>query len=257
MPFELSLIDLMSPYVLEGNTFGAWYAVLRVSVHEAASDENSLTILGNVDFEGNLTVDPGNISLAWGNTENRPENDASRRDPWMDVRDGRLEFQLVVLRVASHKVSTAVAAIGASPAFANTAQVLAAYDNVPTDAPPSDYPSTGFVLERLLTTVVLHPPFLRGAKRDPNGHFGFLFLNICVNPKCQAKVSIVIIAANCKGDYLGQARSGCRYKQHQYNQIRVVRRRRPGSRRHRRGQARFSCQKTSLGCEREDGLARD
>ena len=172
MPFELSLIDLVSPYVLQGDTFGAWhavYAALRVSEHEVASDENGITIRGSVDFEGNLTVDPANMSLAWSNTENHPENDASRRDPWIDVRDARLEFQLVVPRVASQKVSTAVSAIGVSPAFSSTAQVLAAYDNIPTDAPPSDYPSTGFVLDLLLTTVVLRPPFLRGAKRDPNG----------------------------------------------------------------------------------------
>ena len=172
MPFELSLIDLVSPYVLQGDTFGAWhavYAALRVSEHEVASDENGITIRGSVDFEGNLTVDPANMSLAWSNTENHPETDASRRDPWIDVRDARLEFQLVVPRVASQKVSTAVSAIGVSPAFASTAQVLAAYDNIPTDAPPSDYPSTGFVLDLLLTTVVLRPPFLRGAKRDPNG----------------------------------------------------------------------------------------
>lgn len=172
MPFELSLIDLVSPYVLQGDTFGAWhavYAALRVAEHEVAADESGITIRGSVDFEGNLAIDPSNMSLGWSNTENHPQNDASRRDPWIDVRDARLDFQLVVPRVASQKVSTAVAAIGTSPDFANTAQVLAAYDNIPTDAPPSDYPSTGFVLDLLLTTVVLRPPFLRGAKRDPNG----------------------------------------------------------------------------------------
>jgi hypothetical protein len=172
MPFELSLIDLVSPYVLQGDTFGAWHAVLdalRVSEHEIASDENGVTIRGTVDFEGNLTVDPSSMSLTWANAENHPENDASRRDPWIDVRDTKLDFQLVVPRVASQKVSTAVTAIGANATFANAAQVLAAYDNIPTDAPPSDYPTTGFVLDLLLTAVVLRPPFLRGAKREANG----------------------------------------------------------------------------------------
>ena len=47
MPFELSLIDLVSPYVLQGDTFSAWhavYAALRVSEHEVAYDENGITI---------------------------------------------------------------------------------------------------------------------------------------------------------------------------------------------------------------------
>jgi hypothetical protein len=172
MPFELSLVDLVSPYVLQGDTFGQWHAVLavlRVSEHEIASDENGITVRGTVDFEGNLSVDPSNMSLTWANAENHPEKDASRRDPWIDVRDAKLDFQLVVPRVASQKVSTAVAAIGASAPFANTAQVLTAYDSNPNDAPPSDYPSTGFALDLLLTSVVLRPPFLRGAKREPNG----------------------------------------------------------------------------------------
>ncbi len=172
MPFELSLVDLASPYVLQGDTFGQWHAVLsvlRVAEHEIAGDENGITIRGTVEFESNLSVDPNSMALTWANAENHPERDASRRDPWIDVRDTRLDFQLVVPRAASQKVSTAVTAIGGDAAFANAAQVLNAYDTIPNDAPPSDYPSTGFVLDLLLTGVVLRPPFLRGAKREPNG----------------------------------------------------------------------------------------
>ena len=172
MPFELSLVDLVSPYVLQGDTFGKWHAVLsvfRVSEHEIAHDENGITIRGTVAFEGNLSVDPSSMALTWANAENHPEKDASRRDPWIDVRDAKLDFQLVVPRVASQKVSTAVAAIGGNGAFTNSAQVLTAYDTNPNDAPPSDYPTTGFILDLLLTSVVLRPPFLRGARREANG----------------------------------------------------------------------------------------
>lgn len=172
MPFELSLADLVLPYILQGDTLGPWHpvlSVLRVAEHEIASDENGITIRGTVEFEGNLSVDPSNMSLSWANTETHPENDASRRDPWIDVRDTKLDFQLVVPRVASQKVSAAVGAIGGDAAFAGSALVLAAYDNVPNDAPPSDYPTTEFVLDLLLTGVVLRPPFLRGAKREANG----------------------------------------------------------------------------------------
>lgn len=172
MSFELSLVDLVSPYVLQGDTFGAWHAVLsilRVAEHETAVDENGITIRGVVEFEGNLILDPMNMSIAGSNVENHPQNDASRRDPWIDIRDAKLDFQLVVPRVAAQKVSTAVAAIGGGGSFANSAAVITAYDNNPNDAPPSDYPTTGFTLDLLLTTVVLRPPFLRGAKREPNG----------------------------------------------------------------------------------------
>ncbi|HMF97007.1 MAG TPA: hypothetical protein VKE96_22060, partial [Vicinamibacterales bacterium] len=171
MAFELSLVDLVSPYVLQGDTFGQWHAVLdvlRVAWHEIARDENGITIRGTVDFEGNLSIDPSNMALTWANAENHPEQDASRRDPWIDVRDTKLDFELIVPRVASQKVATAAATIGQA-ALGNTGQVLSAYDNVPGDAPPSDYPTTGFTLDLLLTGVVLRPPFLRGAKRDPNG----------------------------------------------------------------------------------------
>lgn len=131
MPFELSLIDLVSPYVLQGDTFGAWHAVLsilRVAEHEIAADENGVTIRGTVEFEGNLSLDPTNMSIAAANAENHPQNDSSRRDPWIDIRDAKLDFQLVVPRVASQKVSTAVAAIGNAANFANSAAVITAYD---------------------------------------------------------------------------------------------------------------------------------
>lgn len=172
MPFELSLIDLVSPYVLQGDTFGQWHAalsMLRVAEFEIASDESGVTVRGTVEFEGNLTIDPSTMSISTANAENHPETDSSRRDPWIDVHDTRLDFQLLVPRVASQKVSSAVGLIGANAAFANTLQVLAAYDAVPGDLPPSDYPTTGFTLDLLLTGVVLRPPFLRGAKRETNG----------------------------------------------------------------------------------------
>ena len=41
MPFELSLVDHVSPYVLQGDTFGSWHAMfgaLRVAEHEIAAD---------------------------------------------------------------------------------------------------------------------------------------------------------------------------------------------------------------------------
>ncbi len=66
MPFELSLVDLASPYVLQGDTFGAWHAVLsvlRVAEHEVGSDESGLTIRGSVEFEGTSPSTPAHGPL--------------------------------------------------------------------------------------------------------------------------------------------------------------------------------------------------
>jgi hypothetical protein len=176
MPFDLSLFDLITPYILRGDSFGAWHAALStllVREHEISLDDAGVVIRGIVSLEGDarpwLDVSRMTMGIQAENTEGHPQNDASRRAPWIDIRDARIEFELTVPRTASQKVAQAVAAIGAAPAFAGSAAVLAAYDADPTDAPPSDYPTTEFVLDLLLTTIVLRPPFLRGAKREADG----------------------------------------------------------------------------------------
>jgi hypothetical protein len=176
MPFDLSLFDLITPYILRGDSFGAWHAALStllVREHEVAIDEAGVVVRGVVSFEGTVRpyIDLSRMTMGIEaeNTEGHPQNDASRRAPWIDIRDSKIDFQLVAPRAASQKVSTAVATIGPAPAFANTAAVLTAYDTNPLDAPPSDYPSTEFVLDLVLTTIVLRPPFLRGAKREADG----------------------------------------------------------------------------------------
>lgn len=176
MPSDLSLLDLITPYALRGDTFGPWHAALStllVREYEVGIDDSGITIRGVVSFEGTVRpyIDPSRMvmGIEAENTEGHPQHDASRRDPWIDIRDSKIEFQLVVPRAASQKVSTAVAAIGGDPGFANTGAVLAAYDVNPLDPPPSDYASTEFVLDFVLTSIVLRPPFLRGAKREPDG----------------------------------------------------------------------------------------
>ena len=176
MPYDLSLFDLITPYLLRGDSFGAWHAALStllVREHEIAVDEAGVVIRGSVSFEGTvrpyLDLSRMTMGIEAENTEGHPANDASRRAPWIDIRDSKIDFELVVPRVASQKVSTAVAAIGPAPGFANTAAVFGAYDTDPLDAPPSDYPSTAFVLDLLLVAIVLRPPFLRGAKREADG----------------------------------------------------------------------------------------
>lgn len=176
MAYDLALYDLISPYVLRGDTFGQWHAALSVLVvteHTVTGDDGGIVIRGVAHFSGDVHpyVDPSTMTFGVNaeNTEGHPANDPGRRDPWIDVRDAHIDFQLSAPRVVSQKISTAVAAIGGAAAFATSAAVITAYDNNVADPPPSDYPSTEFVLDMLLTTVVLRPPFLRGAKLDPSG----------------------------------------------------------------------------------------
>ena len=176
MPFDLALYDLISPYFLRGDTFGQWHAALStlfVSEHTSTVDDAGIVIRGIARFSVDVHphLDPSNMTFGIDaeNTEGHPANDPGRRDPWIDVRDAHINFQLSAPRVASQKISAAVTAIGASAGFASSAAVITAYDKNAANPPPSDYPSTEFVLDLLLTTVVLRLPFLRGAKLDPSG----------------------------------------------------------------------------------------
>jgi hypothetical protein len=174
--FDLALFDLLSPYVLLGDSFGQWHAALSVifvDEHTIAIDDAGVVIRGVARFSGDVHpyIDPSKMTFGVNaeNTEGHPANDPGRRDPWFDVRDAHIDFELVAPRVASQKVSTAVAAIGGAASFAQTAAVLNAYDANPGHPPPSDFPSTAFVLDLLLTTVILRPPFLLPAKLLPSG----------------------------------------------------------------------------------------
>jgi hypothetical protein len=183
MMYDLALYDLISPYVLRGDTFGQWHAALStlyVSEYSIATDDGGIVIRGVGRFSGDVHphVDPLKLtfSIDAENTEGHPANDPGRRDPWIDLQDTHINFELSAPRVASQKVTTAVTAINSgnnANNFANAAAVLTAYDsnaaNPPPNPPPSDYASTQFILDLILTAPLLRTPFLVGAKLDPSG----------------------------------------------------------------------------------------
>lgn len=95
-------------------------------------------------YSGNIgrpNFDPKTMTLSWAaeNTEGHPANDPGRRDPWIDISDDQIVFELSAPRVASQKVTTAVAAIGNAAGFSDAAAVLNAYDANAMHPPPSDY----------------------------------------------------------------------------------------------------------------------
>src|SRR5207244_2131794 len=122
------------------------------------------------------TFDPNTMtfSVFAANAEGHPGDDPARRDPWIDIRDTTIAFELTAPRRTSLKVDAAeTQLLGAGGAYTGAKAVLDAWD--PPPPPPartgaqSDYPSTAFTLDLLVTSVVLRPPFLHGARLLDDG----------------------------------------------------------------------------------------
>lgn len=176
MPSDLALADLVRPYILKGENTD-WHAVLAVIYvenFEPAQSVEGTVIRGVARFSGDVEIsfDPlnGVLRADAANTEGHPRSQPGRREPWFDITDTRVEFALSVARAAGQIVANGVATIpGSDSAFAPVRAVLDALDAVPGDAPPSDYPGTGFVLDLVLAGIVLRPPFLKPAKMEADG----------------------------------------------------------------------------------------
>ena len=176
MAQDLALVDLFRPYLLKGeNTvWHAALAVIYVENFETALGAEGLVIRGIARFSGDTEIvfDPvsGKLYAEATNTEGHPRQQAGRTEPWLDITDTRVEFAMAVPRAAGQIVANGVATVpGGDAAFAPVRAVLDAWDTIPGDAPPSDYPGTGFTLDLVLAGVVMRPPFLKPAKLQPDG----------------------------------------------------------------------------------------
>ncbi len=176
---DVALWDLVAPYSLLGNAAGnahAALAVLAVDTYEQAFDAGTTVIRGRALFHGDIEAFFDPTSMSFGvratNTSGHPQDDPTRRDPWIDLRDTAVDFQIVASRVGS-PIIAAGHQTNATPAptdpFAPTDAVLDALDVFPIDLPISDYPSTDFILDLVFTTAVLRPPFLKPAKMRADG----------------------------------------------------------------------------------------
>jgi hypothetical protein len=175
---DVALWDLVAPYFLLGNAAGnvhAALAVLAVDEYEEADDPSSSVLRGRARLHGGAEVwfDPANFSFGVnaGNTEGHPRDDPARRSPWIDLRDTTIDFQLLAPHVGSAIVAAGHAPIDSPPppAFVPTDAVLDALDSAPVDIPFSDFPSTEFVLDLVITSAVLRPPFLAPARMRADG----------------------------------------------------------------------------------------
>ncbi|KMN81098.1 hypothetical protein VK98_15360 [Chromobacterium sp. LK11] len=176
MVTELALVDLFRPYLLKGENTD-WHAVLSVlyvESFETAFGSEGTVIRGVARFSGDVEIsfDPssGTLRAAASNTEGHPRSQPGRRDPWFDITDTHVDFALSAPRAAGAIIANGVGGIpGGDAAFAPVRAVLNAWDPIPGDAPPSDYPGTGFTLDLVLAGIVLRPPFLKPAKMESDG----------------------------------------------------------------------------------------
>ena len=177
MPFDVALVDLFRPYLLRGEAT-VWHAalsVIYVESYETALSPDGTVIRGVARFSGSVdppTFDPttGTLRAGAANVEGHPRNQPDRRDPWLDITDTRVEFAMTVPRAAGAIIATGVAGIpGTNASFQPVNDVLNAWDAIPNDAPPSDYPGTGFVLDLVLSGIEFRPPFLSPAKMESDG----------------------------------------------------------------------------------------
>ncbi|MBD1874505.1 hypothetical protein H6F75_13515 [Nodosilinea sp. FACHB-131] len=173
MPFNLSLLDLVLPYVVKGENLGANHApfsIIRVTTFETASAAFGVVIRGQCEFNGRARIDigQGRLDVEAEVDEAEPPFDPSRRAPIFDLKETTLDFELVVPRVGSAIIAAGVDTISAD-GFDATQAVLDVWDVLPLETPLSDFPSSGFRLDLILNAPSVRPPFLHPAQMLPNG----------------------------------------------------------------------------------------
>ena len=180
MQWDLALYDLIVPYVLRAAPLGAIHAAVSaifVQEYDEAVSEQGVVVRGTARISGQVGAffDPTNGTFAVNaqNVEGHPRDDSGRRQPWIDLRDTEIEFQLHATREASAIVTGGAGALDDTN-DADTIAVLNALDSSPAApaVPPaeSDYPGTTFSLDMVVTGAVLRPPFLYGAELQPDGN---------------------------------------------------------------------------------------
>ncbi|MBE2319355.1 hypothetical protein DVA67_025490 [Solirubrobacter sp. CPCC 204708] len=166
---DVALWDLVSPYFLLGNAAGNFHAALAtlaVDEYEEGADPSASVLRGRARIHADVDVYFDPMTFSFGvraeNTEGHPQDDPSRRQPWIDLRDTTIDFQLLAPRASSAIIVQGAGPLNGTPVDA----VLDAFDPPPIGA-VSDYPSTEFVLDLVITSAVLRPPFLKPAQLRP------------------------------------------------------------------------------------------
>ncbi|MEB3359851.1 MAG: hypothetical protein VKK04_24205 [Synechococcales bacterium] len=173
MPFNVALLDLVSPYLVRGENLGANHAalsVIRVASFELAASPFGMVIRGVCEFNGRAQIDvaSGRLDVLAEVDEAEPPFDPNRRSPVFDLRETSLDFELFVPRTGSSVIESGVSSIS-DDAFTPVRDVLNVWDTPPLDTPLSDFPSSAFVLDLILNAPSVRPPFLHPAQMTAAG----------------------------------------------------------------------------------------
>ena len=173
MPFNVALLDLVSPYLVRGENLGANHAalsVIRVTTFDLSSSPLGIVIRGRCEFNGRAQIDVGSgrLDIDAEVDEGEPPFDPSRRSPVFDLRETSLDFELFVPRAGSTIIANGVGSI-ADDGFRPVRDVLDTWDAPPLDTPLSDFPSSAFGLDLILNAPSVRPPFLHPAQMTPEG----------------------------------------------------------------------------------------
>ena len=116
MPFNVALLDLVSPYLVRGENLGANHAalsVIRVTTFDLSSSPLGIVIRGRCEFNGRAQIDVGSgrLDIDAEVDEGEPPFDPSRRSPVFDLRETSLDFELFVPRAGSTIIANGVGSI--------------------------------------------------------------------------------------------------------------------------------------------------
>ncbi len=175
MNWDLALYDLIAPYILRGAPLGPVHAaisVIRVQEYDEVISDDAIVIRGTCRFSGETGawIDPDTFSFGFNaqNAEGHPRDDDGRRNPWIDMRDSNIAFEFTAPRVASQIIVDAAGNLHPGD-NADLLDLLSGLDPTPEGPAPSDYASTAFTLDMVVTAAVLRMPFLKGAELLDDG----------------------------------------------------------------------------------------
>lgn len=173
---DIALWDVVAPYFLLGNASGNWQAPCpywpsrstRPPPTSLASSSgagcSSTATLASPSTRGTCPSPslPRTRRATRGTTP-------TRREPWIDLRDTTIDFAPLAPREGSATIAAGESALTGEAGAADTLAVLTALDAPPVEAQPTNHAATAFVLDLVITSAVLCPPFLSPATTRADG----------------------------------------------------------------------------------------
>lgn len=163
-----ALIDLLTPYVLEGAAMSGLVhellSVLWVQRLDTALDDDGVVVSGVARFTPEAQINPPIFtppaSISMSGTASVEHREDRGPGAYWDFPDIDIRFRLTVPRTSSPVIDAALPAVPIGPLLTGWGTGTAAR---------GDAPGTSFTLDLLFDVATLHLPFLRAARLKPDG----------------------------------------------------------------------------------------